>query len=147
MFVDFDKSDPTMRELLFIQAVSDMWKQSYPCSDIDRITLLALFIKSKYGDSEVPSSDVEYDFDVFKILSYCLSLFLPAVSKDSPQYVEIRNKLLLFVSKLKEKPREWYVNAYLEYVMSWELYGLVTFPVDVGFDNVLMRYSLLDEQI
>ena len=61
--------------------------------------------------------------------------------------MEIRNKLLLFVSKLKEKPREWYVNAYLEYVMSWELYGLVTFPVDVGFDNVLMRYSLLDEQI
>ena len=60
MFVEFDKSDPVMRELLFIQAVSDMWKQYYPCSDIDKITLLALFLKSKYGDDEIPSSDIEY---------------------------------------------------------------------------------------
>lgn len=58
-------------------------------------------------------------------------MFLPAISRNSSQYEEMRNKSLLFVSKLKEKSREWYVNAYLEYVMSWELYGLVTFPVDV----------------
>ena len=132
MFVDFDKTDPVMREMMFIQAVADMRKQLYPCSDIDQITLLALFFKSKYGDSDIPSSEIEYDSDKIVIYSCALLHFLPAVNKDSPQYTQNRDKLLLFISKLKEKPRDWYMNAYLEYVMSWDMYGLVTFPVDVG---------------
>ena len=33
--------------------------------------------------------------------------------------------------KLRGKSSEWYVCAYMEYVMSWQLYGTVLFPVEV----------------
>ena len=49
----------------------------------------------------------------------------------------IKEKLKLFYSKLQKRPREWYVNAYLEYVMSWELYGIEIFDAEVGVGRMI----------
>ena len=53
--------------------------------------------------------------------------------KNSIAFEYAEEKLKMFLQRLKEKSRAWYVNAYLEYVMSWILYGVRTFPADVGF--------------
>ena len=43
-----------------------------------------------------------------------------------------KEKLVSFIAKLKGKSQEWYINAYLDYVMTWEMYGIVTFEANVG---------------
>ena len=54
-------------------------------------------------------------------------------AKNSSAFEYAEEKLKMFLQRLKEKSRAWYVNAYLEYVMSWILYGVRTFTADVGF--------------
>ena len=55
-----------------------------------------------------------------------------ALSKTNSSYQHVNEKLRLFLQKLQDKSRVWYVNAYLEYVMSWILYGVIAFQADVG---------------
>lgn len=57
-FVDFDRTDAVMLEMMFIQCCADMKRLLYPCTEVDLITLLALYIKSIHGDNEI--TDKQY---------------------------------------------------------------------------------------
>ena len=62
LFVSFDRNNAVMRELMFIQSCADVKRQQYPCTDVDRITLLALMHKAYSGDREVPDVDLKWAF-------------------------------------------------------------------------------------
>lgn len=57
-FIDFDRNDKCMLEIMFIQGCHDMKALLYPCTDVDMITLLALYLKSLHGDNII--TDEEY---------------------------------------------------------------------------------------
>lgn len=61
-FIDFDRTDRCMLEMMFIQACHDMKRLLYPCTEVDMVTLLALYVKACYGDCEL--SDEQYQFIV-----------------------------------------------------------------------------------
>ena len=62
LFVDLDPSCPSQVELMFIQAIYDMKTCRYPCTLIDMITLLALYLRSRFDDQELED-------DLFECLS------------------------------------------------------------------------------
>lgn len=66
------------------------------------------------------------------ISSEAIDIYIPNLEQSDVELDFIKEKLKLFYSKLQKRPREWYVNAYLEYVMSWELYGIEIFDAEVG---------------
>ena len=52
-FIDFDRNDINLLNLMYIQGVHDVTSGLYPCTEVDLITLLAISLKAKYGDSEI----------------------------------------------------------------------------------------------
>ena len=59
-FIDFDRNDAFMLEMMFIQACHDMKNMLYPCTDIDIITLLAIYLKSIHGDNLISNEHFMY---------------------------------------------------------------------------------------
>ena len=59
LFVSFDMDNDVLREMMFIQAVSDVQRSHYPCTEVDRITLLALAIKAEHGDKELSEQEIQ----------------------------------------------------------------------------------------
>lgn len=60
----------------------------------------------------------------------CRSAYEEFIPSSSRNYVMF-DKLKRFCKKLKNRERRWYLCAYVDYVMNWELYGIVCFPVEV----------------
>ena len=46
-----------------------------------------------------------------------------------------KEKLISFIAKLKGKSQEWYINAYLDYVMTWACLRHVYFFIFFFFFN------------
>lgn len=44
---------------------------------------------------------------------------------------QLYEKLKKFCHKLHGRERKWYLCAYVDYLMKWELYGIVCFSVEV----------------
>ena len=59
IFVPFDMDNTILCEMLFIQAVSDVRQCKYPCTEIDRITLLALAMKAEHGDDMIDDQELQ----------------------------------------------------------------------------------------
>ena len=95
------------------------------------ITLLALGIKVRFGDAELTEEDLEWVLRRRIKRSKYIKENTPAERRTSRELPFVKVKVREFLQKLKGKSSEWYVCAYMEYVMSWELYGTVLFPVEV----------------
>ena len=54
------------------------------------------------------------------------------IQENTPAERRTDRELPFMKTKLRGKSSEWYVCAYMEYVMSWQLYGTVLFPVEVA---------------
>ena len=126
-FVDFDRSDKRMLEMMFIQCCYDMKHLLYPCTDVDLITLLALYIKSIHGDNEITREQFLYAWWIQLINREYYEEYIPITTR-SPALLD---KLQQFCKRLKKRERKWYLCAYIDYLMNWELYGIVCFPVEV----------------
>ena len=50
-FIDFDRNNSNLLNLMYMQGVHDVTSGLYPCTEVDLITLLAISLKAKYGDS------------------------------------------------------------------------------------------------
>ena len=52
-FIDFDRNDSNLLNLMYIQGVHDVTTGVYPCTEVDLITLLAISLKATYGEAEI----------------------------------------------------------------------------------------------
>ena len=49
-------------------------------------------------------------------------------------------KLKKFCHKLKNREHKWYLCAYVDYIMNWELYGIVCYPVEVSqYESIIIE--------
>ena len=131
LFFDIDKSDRPLLWMLFLQALHDMRIGHYPCTQMDVITLLALGLKVRFGDAEPTEEELECASRGRVRRRLYIQENTPAERRTGRELPFMKTKLREFLQKLRGKSSEWYVCAYMEYVMSWQLYGTVLFPVEV----------------
>ena len=60
-----------------------------------------------------------------------IKLYIPETLQTPEHLPLLKERLINFFNKLHGRSRDWCVNAYMEYVMSWELYGTIYFSVSV----------------
>ena len=131
LYVDLDQNYPSQVELMFIQAVHDMKVNRYPCTLIDMITLLALYLRSRFGEQELEDDLFEYFMRLLVKYSEAIDTYIPRIEESESELDYAKQKLILFYNKLQRRSRDWYINAYMEYIMSWELYGIEIFDAEV----------------
>lgn len=139
LFFDIDKTNKPLLGIMFVQALHDMRIGHYPCTQMDLITLLALSTKAYFGDKELTDEELESEWGERMTGRRFICENTPEEARAPKDLLVMREKVKEFCKKLKGKGCEWYICAYMEYVMSWELYGVVMFPVEVGLRGSFHR--------
>eukprot|EP01098_Paradermamoeba_levis_P003264 TRINITY_DN1507_c0_g1_i2.p1 TRINITY_DN1507_c0_g1~~TRINITY_DN1507_c0_g1_i2.p1 ORF type:complete len:228 (-),score=48.31 TRINITY_DN1507_c0_g1_i2:316-999(-) len=113
--------DPVAKNLVYIQAVSNVIESIYICSVEEAIKLAGLKVHITYGDHNPSTHQVGF-------LSHEIKKFVPKHIIGNKKPTDWESAILKEHAKQKSKPKEDAKSEYLQVVKAWRDYGTTFFP-------------------
>eukprot|EP01098_Paradermamoeba_levis_P004199 TRINITY_DN1815_c0_g1_i2.p1 TRINITY_DN1815_c0_g1~~TRINITY_DN1815_c0_g1_i2.p1 ORF type:complete len:336 (-),score=94.72 TRINITY_DN1815_c0_g1_i2:92-1099(-) len=118
---DREMQDPVAKNLVYIQAVSNVIDSVYICSVEEAIKLAGLKMQITYGDHNPATQQVGF-------LSQEIKKFVPRHVINSKKLPDWESQVIKEHGKVKGKTGENAKSEYLQIVKTWRDYGTTFFP-------------------